>query len=120
MNGSSAQQTARPVWITAVAFLFIAAGIVGLIYHSKELFEKTGFINYQALWVLFLRVLAVITGMFMLRGANWARWSALAWMAYHGVLGMYHSLTETLIHFGLLIVIAVLLLHPKSSAFFRH
>ena len=37
-------------------------------------------------------VAAVVAGVFMLRGRNWARWLALAWMASHVAISVFHPL----------------------------
>jgi len=73
-NNASAR---RPVTVTIVAIVFIAAGVVGLVYHTAELFGQ-GKLNYEEAWVLFLRALAIVIGLYLLRGANWARWLGLA------------------------------------------
>lgn len=59
--------------MTAIGWLFIAAGSIGLVYHASEL-ETQGPIDYDVVLVLFVRMLAIIAGVFMLRGADWARW----------------------------------------------
>jgi hypothetical protein len=72
-----------------------------------------------AAWILGVRVLAVLSGAFLLRGANWARWLALAWMAYHVVLSAWHSFAQTATHAILLVAIAYALLQPAAAAYFR-
>lgn len=108
----------RPRSVTVIGWLFIAAGIVGLVYHATAL-ETSGPLDYEALWVLLLRLLAVIGGAFMLRGADWARWLVLAWIAYHVVLSAFHSWSETAVHAVLLAGVAYLLLRPEAGAYFR-
>lgn len=108
----------RPRSVTVIAWLFIAAGMVGLVYHATAL-ETSGPLDYQAVWVLLLRLLAVIGGAFMLRGADWARWLALAWIAYHVVLSAFHSWSDTAVHAVLLAGVAYLLLHPEAGAYFH-
>ncbi len=34
----------------------------------------------------------------MLRGSNWARWLALAWIAFHVFLSFLHSWQQVLVH----------------------
>ena len=36
--------------------------------------------------------LAIVCGVFLLRGHNWARWLALAWIAFHVVLSAFHAI----------------------------
>ena len=108
----------RPRSVTVIGWLFIAAGIVGLVYHASEL-KTSGPLDNEAVWVLFLRLLAVIGGAFMLRGADWARWLVLAWIAYHVVLSAFHSWSETAVHAVLLAGVTYLLLRPEAGAYFR-
>jgi hypothetical protein len=108
----------RPRSVTVIGWLFIAAGIVGLVYHASEL-KTSGPLDDEAVWVLLLRLLAVIGGAFMLRGADWARWLVLAWIAYHVVLSAFHSWSETAVHAALLAGVAFLLLRPEAGAYFR-
>lgn len=109
---------ARPRSVTVIGWLFIAAGVVGLVYHATAL-ERSGPLDYEAVWVLLLRLLAVIGGAFLLRGADWARWLVLAWIAYHVVLSAFHSWSDTAVHAVLLAGVAFLLLRPEAWAYFR-
>ena len=120
INQPPIQIVKRPLAVIVVALIFIAAGVFGLIHHFPELFAETDFINYEALWVLFLRALSLIIGIYLLRGANWSRWLALAWIAYHVVLSAFHSALGGITHFIILMIIAFLLFLPKSGAFFRN
>jgi hypothetical protein len=43
-------------------------------------------------------VLAVVGGAFLLRGLNWARWLCAAWMGFHIILSMMHSVSELAVH----------------------
>ena len=106
----------RPPSVTAIGWLFIVAGTVGVTYHAKEFRIPP---SAEVLWVLLVRLLAIVCGLFVLRGANWARWLALAWVAYHVGLSALHSVSETAVHAALLAVVAFVLLRPRASAFFR-
>jgi hypothetical protein len=54
----------------------------------------------------------------MLRGHNWARWLALAWMAFHVVLGALTSPSQLLVHAFLLVVFGYFLLRRSASNYF--
>lgn len=108
----------RPVSVTIIGCLFILAGAIGFGYHVTELDPAQPFKN-DALWVCLVRALAVVCGIFVLRGRNWARWAMLAWIAYHAVLSAWHSLGQILMHALLLAVFAWFLLRPKVAAYFR-
>ncbi len=106
----------RPVAVTIVAILFILAGIVGIAYHVTE-FSQPDINRTGLVWVLIVRILAVVSGVLLLAGIKWARWLAVAWLLYHVVLSSLHSVSETIMHSVLMIIICVLLFHPKSSAY---
>lgn len=108
----------RPFSVTIIAWLYITMGVVGLAYHATEL-KLAGPFENDAVWVCFVRLLAIIAGAFMLRGRNWARWLAVAWMAWHVYLSVFHPLSELIIHSVLLVVFALFLFRPPASAYFR-
>jgi hypothetical protein len=93
-------------------------GLVGLVYHGLEL--KSGQRPGPDAWlILFVRLLAIICGVYLWLGKNWARWLAVAWMAYHVVLSAFHSVGGTVLHALLLIVLAWFLFRPNVTRFFR-
>jgi len=108
----------RPRAVTVASYLFIATGIVGFAYHVTEFQMRAPFAG-DALEVLLLRLLALVAGIFMLRGANWARWIAILWLAYHVVLSAFHSWSETVMHALLLAVIMYVLLRRDAAEYFR-
>jgi hypothetical protein len=72
----------RPLSVTIVAALLILAGMIGFAYHLTEFVSRSR-LQSDDLWVLAVRLLAIAYGVFLLRGRNWARWLAIAWIAYH-------------------------------------
>ena len=108
----------RPRAVTAIGWLFIATGVIGIGYHVTELDPRQPFAG-DVLWILGLRLLALVAGVFILGGAEWARWLALAWLAYHVVLGATHSASDATTHALLLTAIGFLLLRPSTTAWFR-
>ena len=62
----------RPLSITVISWLFVAAGVIGLAYHATE-FKADRPFQYDVVWVCLVRLLAILCGVFMLRGSNWAR-----------------------------------------------
>ena len=108
----------RPLGVTLVGWAFIVAGVAGTVHHAPELAGPPPF-QPAAVWVVALRLLAIVGGAFLLRGANWARWVLLAWLAYHVALGALHSTSEALTHAALLLGIGWVLLRPPAARFFR-
>ncbi|MBI2429798.1 MAG: hypothetical protein HYV29_13590 [Ignavibacteriales bacterium] len=107
-----------PLPITIIGWLFIAAGAVGFVYHTTELHLNDPFAN-DAAWVLLVRLLAIVGGIALVRGAEWGRWLAVAWLAYHVVLSYSHTLSELIMHAALLAVVAYFLFRPKTNEYFK-
>ena len=110
--------TKRPHSVTIISGLFVVTGIVGLAYHATE-FRPAPSFQSELVWVCFVRFLAIICGVFMFRGNNWARWGTIGWLAYHVILSTFHSLAELAMHGVMLAVIAYFLLRPGVSAYFN-
>ena len=107
----------RPHSVTAIGCIFVVAGVIGLAYHGAEFKAQRPF-DYDIVWVLFVRLLAILGGVFLLRGSDWARWFLLIWIAYHVVLSAFHSMSELIMHGLLFAVIAFFLYRPRVSAYF--
>lgn len=107
----------RPLPVIIVSFLFIVAGVTGFIYHFKEFFDPNVRLS-EILFIQFVRIVAIVCGILLLKAVNWARWLAIAWLLYHVIIGALHSPSEMIFHIALLVLVAVLLWLPKSSAFF--
>jgi hypothetical protein len=80
----------RPIVVTVISIVLVIAGAAGLIYHGRELWDSS-VPWYETVTIALVRVLAIVAGVFMLRGRNWARWLAVLWMAFHAVLSIFHS-----------------------------
>ena len=108
----------RPLSITIIGWIFIITGSIGLIYHLTELNVQHPLEN-DTVWVCSVRFLAVLGGVFMLYGFNWARWLLVLWMAFHIVLSAMHSVQQLLVHSLLFAAILFFLFRPRASAYFR-
>jgi hypothetical protein len=108
----------RPRSVTFISWLFVAAGVIGTAYHGSE-FASQRPMEFELAWVLFLRLLAIVCGVLMLRGSNSARWAAIGWTAYHVVLSVFHSLAELVMHIVIFVGVAFVLLRANASAYFR-
>ncbi|MDE3181840.1 MAG: hypothetical protein KGM16_00345 [Bacteroidota bacterium] len=109
----------RPLPVVIVAILFIAAGCVGFVYHFIDFFEPNAKV-YDLIWIEFVRIVAVVCGFLLLRGINWARWLAIAWLLFHVVISALNSTSEMIAHLIFLIIVIVLLYLPVSSSFFQN
>lgn len=105
----------RPFAITGVAWLYILIGVVAFSYHSPDLLR----LDRDAVLVEFTELLAVIAGIFMLRGHNWARWLALAWTTFHVAITAFPPFHGLAVHILITAGIAWILLRSDAREYFR-
>ena len=108
----------RPGSVTVIAVLFLVMGIIGIAYHVSEVKTLNPFPS-DLIWVALVRLLAIVSGVFMLRGDNWARWLLVIWMAYHVVLSAFHSPIQVVVH-GMLLALIVYFLFRKPASIYFH
>ncbi len=108
----------RPLPVTIIAWLLIATGAVGFVYHLTEFHSANPF-ETDFLVIEFVRLLAIVAGVFLLKGAGWARWLALAWMAFHVVISLYKGWPQVAMHAVFLVAFAVFLFRPGANCYFR-
>lgn len=102
----------RPIAVLVVACIYLAVGCIGFAYHFHDLRQPDG------IWVEVTEGLAIVIGIFLLLGRNWARWLALAWMAFHVAIS-YGDFRKLLIHTCIFALIAWLLFRRNSRRYFR-
>ena len=104
----------RPFAVTAIAWLFIAVSVLafGAHFHESVAHWREG------IWIGLTEFLGLLCGVFLLRGRNWARWLALAWLVFHVILSLYEP-KELLFHALICAGIAWILFRPESAAYFR-
>ena len=118
----------RPAPITAVACLFIIVGAAGLLgdwwplltsQAAQQLakLEADGLADLGPAWTS--RLVAIIGGVGLLRGKNWARWTLVLWMAFHIGLSILHSWERLLVHTVVFAPILYLLFRRSSEGYFR-
>jgi hypothetical protein len=108
----------RPLPVNVISWIYIAAGVVGFGVHAKELITE-GVFQTDAMWLVLVPFLAMAAGVYMLRGRNWARWLAVAWMAFHVVLSAFHSAQQLAVHAVMLALFVYFLFRPEATAYFR-
>ena len=109
----------RPRSITIISWFFLIFGsialISGLVPTSNLSLEQL-----KGHWMVHLsRLLAMVSGLFMLRGHNWARWLLVAWIAFHIVLSALHSVLQLLIHVVIFGIILFFLFRRPASEYFQ-
>lgn len=103
----------RPIAVTALACLYIVVGTVGFVRHFPERHE------HDWTWIAVTEIAAVIFGAFMLRRHNWARWLAVAWIAFHVAISVGSPIGELAVHLFFLIAITYLLFRRDATEYFR-
>src|ERR1043166_8522117 len=113
----------RPIAVTIVSVLFIIVGVGGMIRGVWSVLAGRGggITGHELMDVSLVEVsslAALVSGLFIWRGANWARWLCLAWMAFHVVVSMGHESMQLIVHIVWLVVLTVVLFWPSASAYF--
>ena len=108
----------RPVSVTILASLLLLVGTAGFIGHLSPIL-KSHAVHYDDALVEFTELIAIVCGVFLLRRHNWARWLAVAWMAFHVALS-FDSLQKLIIHCLFLALIAYFLFRPNARIYFQH
>jgi hypothetical protein len=104
--------------VTILACLYIAVGSIGFALHLQPIFARHAF-HYDDLLVELTEAVAIVSGAWMLRGENWARWLAMAWIAFHVAFSFFDSLQRAAVHTLFFVLFAYLLFRPKTSAYFQ-
>jgi hypothetical protein len=96
--------------VAIIASLLVVVGAVGFVAHARD--------GGKDLWsILATELVALIAGVFLLRGANWARWLAMVWMAFHVAIS-FRAPRQLIVHGAFLVVFAVCLFYPGANAYF--
>jgi|SRR5580658_246327 uncharacterized membrane protein HdeD (DUF308 family) len=103
----------RPFAVAFLGWLFIAVGIAALLYHLTK-----GQLDAWMILIALLEIVAIVAGIFLLKGRNWARWLLLAWIAFHVISSGLNSLRASVPHLLLLIAVAYFLFTPPDSRYF--
>ena len=108
----------RPLAVTVIAVLLMAAGLMGMVggimNHTDMAAE-----HYAVIWIVAVNALAIVAGVFTLRGRNWARWLAVAWMAFHVAISLGDPMKILVPHAILLILFAYGLFRDEARAYFQ-
>jgi hypothetical protein len=92
--------------------------VAGLAFHATD-FKLSRALPSELVWISLVRIIAIVSGVFMLRGSNWARWLALAWIAFHVAISFLDSWQKVAVHALIFALFAYFLLRPEVSAYFR-
>jgi len=118
----------RPLSITVISWIFIAIGclslLIGLLHpvHGVPAQPTDARTAHQLAdqWLVpAIHILAIVGGVFLLYGCNWARWLLVGWMGFHVILSAWHSPLALLVHGSVFAVVFYFLFRPPASAYFR-
>ena len=107
-----------PLPVLIVAIALILAGVVGFFYHFKDFADPAEKI-YVVVLVELLRIVAVVSGILLLRANNSGRWLSIAWVLLHVVISVFNSMAQTITHIVVLLIVCILLFLPMSSLYFN-
>ena len=105
----------RPLSVTLIACLYLLVGALGLAVHFHEFLTR----QPDWGWIVLTEALAVLIGIFLLRGQNWARWLAIAWIAFHVGLSVHGPVRALILHTAFLALITWALFHAAARRYFR-
>jgi hypothetical protein len=112
----------RPRSITIISWIFIIFGSIALLSGLLPFGEITVAHRVAELkdhWMVHLaRIASIVSGLFMLRGHNWARWLLVVWILFHLVISALHSLGQLLLHAAIFTVILYFLFRRDANAYF--
>jgi hypothetical protein len=116
--------TKRPLSITVISWIFIAFGGIALLTNLIPLADPSAAPRMAEhrfeFWLIsVIQFIALICGVFMLYGFNWARWLLVVWVGYHIILSVRHSPLELLMHSLLFAVVLYFVFRSQASAYFR-
>jgi hypothetical protein len=111
------QAKKRPISVTIFSWLYIVVGVLSTASHYAEFRTHKPMLN-EVVWITVLGAAAIVAGVFMMRGKNWARWLALLWMATHVVISALHLMRGLVIHSLLLLLIAYFLFRREAREYF--
>ena len=121
---TSISSGARPArtrsWsVIVVGVIFLALGVLDIARGLAPLFASAPHWHMAAddVEVLAIGIAAIVGGVYLLKGRNWARWLLAVWMAFHVVIsiGEPQKLIAHIVIFG---CIAFLIFRPAVSRHF--
>jgi hypothetical protein len=104
----------RPFSVAFLGWMFIVVGPAALFYHLVK-----GMLDFWMTPIALVEITAIVAGIFLLKGRNWARWLVLIWLAFHVVVRALNSLSSSVPHLLLLIAVGYFLFTPPDSRYFK-
>jgi hypothetical protein len=119
----------RPTSVTVIAWILIVLGALSLVVSvftiqnpmTQELMAKSPIpVSVQYLMLFAGLLISIVSGIFMLKGANWARMLYVIWGAIGFLVSLFTTPAKLMIIPGLVVyaIIVFFLFRPKASAYF--
>jgi hypothetical protein len=103
----------RPLPVLLVSVLYMVVGAVGFAVYLPRLID----LQPNSPWIELTELTALIAGVFLFRGCNWARWLAVVWMAFHAAIS-YPVVRQFVMHSIIFALIVSALFIPSSRRYF--
>ena|ERR1700761_8168824 len=100
-----------PISVLALSFVYAITGIFGFVKNLHA------FGHPDFWWIEATEVIAMIAGIWMFLGKGWARWLALAWMAFHVAISL-RELPILIVHLAIFALTVGALLLPEARQYF--
>ena len=116
-----------PRSVTIISWIFNAFGSIALLTSllpkspgaEERIAEFRSQHPFEYILMYVGPIIAVVCGIFILRGCNWARWLLAVWFGYNVAGALFHWPFKSLIPALLFAVAVYFLFRPKSTQFFR-
>jgi hypothetical protein len=92
----------------------MAVGAIGFVAHFTDLMARQS----STVLIEVTELLAMVAGVFLFRGRNWARWLALLWMAFHVAIS-FPVTRQVVIHSMIFGLIAWALFRSDARRYFK-
>jgi hypothetical protein len=106
----------RPLIITLLGWLLILLGATQFVLHVERVRPP---VHAGDIGVPLFELVILVSGVFLLRGHNWARWLALAWIGFHVAISSLHAVLAGVLHGLIFLLFAWLLFRPEVNSWFR-
>jgi hypothetical protein len=104
-----------PISVMVIAILYIAVGVITSASHFHTLLQH----DRDSILVELVECTAIVTGIFLLLGRNWARWLAIAWALFHVGVSFADPKHQLAGHLVIAAGIIWLLLRRDASDYFH-
>jgi hypothetical protein len=119
ISGGERPARMRSWSLIAVAVIFLALGVLDIARGLAPLFASAPRWHMAAddMEVLAIGIAAIVGGVYVLKGRNWARWLLAVWMAFHVAISIPRP-TQLIAHVVIFGAIAFVLFRPATSQYF--